>query len=134
MKMNKIIKLKESDLSRIVKRIILESKKNENDEFDYIVDEMNEALRYYINMVKTDLKTKNKKTISKHESLDYLNDFYNDLDEILLSCEDMDDDIYFDLDNHSIDCKTSFKNFLNDVTSNEDDNDTSYRLRNPFKI
>ena len=122
----KIIRLKELDLSRVIKRIILESKKNNDKEIIYIKDEMDEVVRYYIKMVKNDMKTENKKTISKYEALDYLDDFYEDLDEILLSSEDMDDDVYFELDDHSVDCKTLFKDFLNDVISRGDD-DTSYR-------
>ena len=128
----KIIRLKESDLSRIIKKIILESKKNNEDEILYLKDEMDEVVKYYIKMVKTDMKTENKKTISKYDALDYLDDFYEDLDEILSSSEDMDDYVYFELDDHSVECKTSFKNFLKDVTSTRDDNDTSYRMRIPF--
>jgi len=110
--MKKIVRLTESDLVRIVKRAIRESK----DELDELLDEIDTICDEYQYEVKIMVKTGEKLDIE--DAKEILSNLKDDITRFLeeSSHDEMSDDDFFDLEDYASDCISNFISFLNEHT------------------
>ena len=106
--MKKIVRLTESDLARIVKRAIRESK----DELDELKDEIDAICDEYIQEVKMN------ENLDFRDAEEILSNLKDDITLFLeeSSHDEMSDDDFFDLEDYASDCISNFISFLNEHT------------------
>ena len=106
--MKKIVRLTESDLARIVKRAIRESK----DELDELKDEIDAICDEYIQEVKMN------ENLDFRDAEEILSNLKYDITLFLeeSSHDEMSDDDFFDLEDYAADCISNFISFLNEHT------------------
>jgi polyhydroxyalkanoate synthesis regulator phasin len=111
--MKKVIRLTESDLTRIVKRIIKESNGDELEELKNDIDDISEE---YQDEVKQMVKRNG--SLNLDEAKEILSDLKNHLERFLeeSSHDEMSDEDYFDLEDYAANCVSNFTSFLNEHT------------------
>ena len=111
--MKKVIRLTESDLTRIVKRIIKESN---GDELEELKNDIDDICEEYQDEVKQMVKRNG--SLNLDEAKEILSDLKNNLEEFLeeSSHDEMSDEDYFDLEEYAGDCVSNFISFLNEHT------------------
>jgi len=111
--MKKIVRLTESDLTRIVKRIIKESN---GDELEELKNDIDDICEEYQDEVKQMVKRNG--SLNLDEAKEILSDLKNNLEEFLeeSSHDEMSDEDYFDLEEYASDCVSNFISFLNEHT------------------
>ena len=111
--MKKIIRLTESDLTRLVKQIIKESN---GDELEDLRNEIDNICEEYQDEVKQMVKKNG--SLDLDEAKEILSDLKNDTERFLHenSHDEMEDEDYFDLEEYAGDCVSNFISFLNEHT------------------
>jgi len=110
--MKRIVSLTESDLARIVKRVIRESKdkiEKLKDEIDNICDDFRDEVKQMV---------KRNGSLDLDDAKEILSDLKNDLEKFLQRSDydEMSDENYFDLEDYASDCISNFISFLNNYT------------------
>jgi len=109
----KVIRLTESDLTRLVKQIIKESN---GDELEELKNDIDDICEEYQDEVKQMVKRNG--SLNLDEAKEILSDLKNNLEEFLeeSSHDEMEDEDYFDLEEYAGDCVSNFISFLNEHT------------------
>jgi DNA-binding ferritin-like protein (Dps family) len=111
--MKKIVKLTESDLTRIIKRIIKESNGDELEELKNNIDDICEE---YQDEVKQMVKKNG--SLDLDDAKEILSDLKDHMERFLeeSSHDEMSDEDYFDLEDYAGNCVSNFTSFLNEHT------------------
>lgn len=117
--MKKIIRLTESDLSRIVKRVIRESKSYDVNNLEHLKNKIKEIYDYFENEVEVMVEKDGSLSPEvagefMHTLQDYIGsifDFYREDFKLL------DEDDYFNLEDYAYDTISEFRSFINNHTN-----------------
>jgi hypothetical protein len=115
--MKKIVRLTESDLSRIVKRVIRESKSYDVNNLEELKNEIKTIYDYFENEVEE--MVENDGSLSPEvagEFLDTLEYYIGKVFDNKSEVEYLDEDDYFDLEDYANDTISEFRSFIKNYT------------------